>query len=87
MDATICLEELLTPQQVEERYKIARNTQKHYRWRARRGHPDFKDFPYLKIGRAVRYRPRELESWIANQSKQAISALTETEKSRKNEST
>lgn len=48
---------LLTPTEVHERTKIPLKTLE--RWRTERSHLDF-----MHLGRAVRYRERDVENWI-----------------------
>jgi predicted DNA-binding transcriptional regulator AlpA len=56
--------ELLTDKEVEAQYKISRATQKVWRWRKRNNAKCYNGFPFIKVGRLVRYRRTEIESWI-----------------------
>lgn len=58
MDTTT---ELLTPDDVERDYKIAKNTQKAYRSR--------RLIPFIQVGpRMPRYRRADLEAWIESRA-------------------
>lgn len=56
------LEQLLEPEDVSTAIKVPTATLKY--WRATRQGPEF-----LRIGRHVRYRPSDVESWLASQAR------------------
>jgi predicted DNA-binding transcriptional regulator AlpA len=56
--------ELLTDKEVEAQYKISRATQKAWRWRKKNNAGSYNGFPFLKVGRLVRYRRADVEQWI-----------------------
>ena len=54
-------ERMMTERELAERTRISPRTWQ--QWRGAGGGP-----PYVKIGRAVRYRWSQVEAWIASQS-------------------
>lgn len=56
--------ELLTDKEVEAQYKISRATQKTWRWKKN-------GFPYIKVGRLVRYRRADIEQWLSSSNRNA----------------
>ncbi len=67
----INLYELLTGHEVEAQYKIPIATQKKWRWMKYHGMEAYNGFPFIKIGRLVRYRRMELEKWLSAPVKQS----------------
>lgn len=53
---------ILSSVDIAERYGISPETLKVWRWRTNRGEDGYP--PFLKIGRCVRYRLSDFESWI-----------------------
>ena len=60
-------EKLLTEKQVADQLGISNRTLQ--AWRYRGGHTP----PFLKVGRAVRYRPGDVRSWLAERRRRSTS--------------
>jgi hypothetical protein len=57
------IEEILTPLDIENIFRIPRSSQK-------KGRANGSFAPYFRVGRRVYYRRAVLEAWIANQEQQ-----------------
>jgi len=53
----------LTPEEVDQEYKLPVNTLKHWRWQGIGP-------AYLKVGRRIKYRRNDVEAWLDAQSRQ-----------------
>ncbi len=53
---------LLTPRQVADLLQVREQTLATWRCNARH------DLPFVRIGRAIRYRPEDVEKWLASRT-------------------